>query len=186
MSVFNSSALLSDFMIWKNLIIFLSCRFWWRSLKCDHRVFYFLRLAEETNFLLKILFEFCLLFLQNVVQINRERNDFSRNSNQLIRNFASRLFVLTLNIWITIMILKKIFVIDNCQSDCKEQNRFFIIDMNRLKKKTLLKSHQKIDLLMYEKSCFDIICVCFDEQFISWRMWNLWYLCNEINDLTKN
>jgi hypothetical protein len=175
MNVFNSSALLNDFMIWKNLIIFLSRRFWWRSSKSNHRVFYFLRFVEKINFLLKILFELCFLFLQNVVQIDRERNDFSKNSNQLIKNFASRLFVSTLNIQIMIMILKKIFIIDNCWNDYKQRSRHFVINMNRLKKKTFLKDHQKINLLVYRKLCFDIICVYFDEHFINWRMWNLWY-----------
>jgi hypothetical protein len=165
--MFNLFTLLNDFMIWKDLIIFLSRRFWWRSSKNDHRVFYLLRFAEKTNFLLKILFELCFFFLQNVVQIDRERNDFSKNSNQLIRNFASRLFVSTLNIRITIMILKKILVIDNCRNDCKQRIRHFVIDMNRLKKKTLLKDYQKIDLFVYRRLCFNIICVCFDEHFIN-------------------
>ncbi len=65
------------------------------------------------------------------------------------------------------MILKKIFVIDNCRNDCKQRIRHFVIDMNRLKKKTLLKDHQEIDLLMYRRLCFDIIYVCFDEHFIN-------------------
>ncbi len=162
-------------MIWKNLIIFLSCRSWWRWLRNDHQIFYFSRFVEKTNFLSKILFELLFWLLQNVEQICHERDDFFEMSNQLIRNFALKLVVLALNTQITIMILKKILVIDNYRNDCKKLIRSLTIDMIRSETRILLKNFQDNDLCLHRRLCFDTICARFDERFISWWMWKFWY-----------